>query len=464
MRAGQRRSVLACTIVGLAALNYATSRGRAARTCAAAPRTGTAAQDPSSTDMQDAIASPASPRPPAIRPGLLGALLTLLFSLSSIVFIEPAPYDLLAVLLFVVLVAGGLRFPRELELPALLLGIFVAGNCVAAITADDPLGTLRSLSIRVYMVVGWLFVVAVLVVAPRRMLAALWAGYLFAALVATAWGTLEYLGYLPGDQWMPGLRAKGPFKDPNVFGPFLVPPAVYALLRVSEARRGAAALWSGLFLVFCFGVLLSFSRGAWINLLLSVLTLLTLSLVAARGLARKLGWILTSVAMLAMAVAMLAAAVSTTAIGERFAQRAVLAQRYDLAEGGRFDTQRRAVAMIGRNPVGVGPGRSDDKFGLEPHNLYLHVFVEGGWLAGIALLTFIAVSAVAATATLRRRSTLRTELFAVAACLVGVLTQSLFIDSTHWRHMWLLFALLWALLIAIGRSRDAPQAFMSKAR
>jgi len=396
------------------------------------------------------------------RTGLLAGVLTLLFATSSVVFIEPAPYDLLAILLFVVLVAGGLRFPAELQIPAALLGAFVAGNFLASIAADDPVGTLRSLSIRVYMVLAWLLVVAVIAIAPARLLRALWSGYLVAAVLATAWGTLEYLGYLPGEMWVPGMRARGPFKDPNVFGPFLVPPAVYTLYRLSEAgvRRGLP--FAALFLVLAFGILLSFSRGAWMNFVVATAGFVALSLATARGLRRKLGWLLTSVAMIAAAAAMLAAAVSTTAIGERFVQRAVLTQSYDVAEGGRFDTQRRAVAMIGRNPVGVGPGRSDERFGLEPHNLYLHVFVEGGWLAGTALLVFLGVSAVVAVDALRRRSPFRGQLFVVSACLAGVLIQSLFIDSTHWRHMWLLFALLWALVTSVRRYCDAPHVFMSK--
>ena len=45
------------------------------------------------------------------------------------------------------------------------------------------------------------------------------------------------------------------------------------------------------------------------------------------------------------------------------------------------------------------------------------------------------------------------DLHVVLAVVVGTLFQSLFVDSTHWRHLWLLLAMLWALTIAVDRLR-----------
>jgi hypothetical protein len=52
---------------------------------------------------------------------------------------------------------------------------------------------------------------------------------------------------------------------------------------------------------------------------------------------------------------------------------------------------------------------------------------------------------------------IRHEFFVVFSSLAGVLTQSLFIDSTHWRHLWLLLALVWALIIATQRKDSSRQ-------
>lgn len=389
-------------------------------------------------------------RPPArLAAGLLG----LLMAISSLVFIEPAPYDLVAMLMLVTLLVTGLRIPRETHTAVVFLGIFLLGNLLAATLATAPLESIRSLSIRIYMVLAWLLLVSLVASEPRRMLDALWAGYLVAAVLAAAWGTLEYLGVLHSDLWQGGLRAKGPFKDPNVFGPFLVPAAVHCLRRIAQGGPRSLSLYGPLFLALSFGVLLSFSRGAWLNYVLAVGLFGLLTFVTAPRLGEKIKWVLASLTAIGLLVAMLSAAVSVSAIGDRFMQRAVLAQAYDTKVGGRFDSQRRAVLHIATDPVGVGPGRSDEEFGLEPHNLFLHVPVEGGWLAALGFFSFVLLTVRRLLALLRRPGPWRSEVFVIFACLTGTLVQSLFIDSTHWRHLWLLFALAWALIVTCHRSQ-----------
>ncbi|MHA4875413.1 hypothetical protein ACX0FC_18755, partial [Enterococcus faecium] len=68
-------------------------------------------------------------------------------------------------------------------------------------------------------------------------------------------------------------RATGTFKDPNVFGPFLVAPFLYLLHLALSAPWRAALLPVLAAGVLALANLLSFSRGAWINLLLLALVL-----------------------------------------------------------------------------------------------------------------------------------------------------------------------------------------------
>jgi O-antigen ligase len=376
---------------------------------------------------------------------------------SSIVFIEPAPYDIFAIAMLGILAVTGLRFPRGLQTAVFLLGLFLAGNIVAAITSPDPLASMRSMSIRIYMVLAWLMIASVVAMDPDRMLRALFTGYAIAAVIAVCWGSLEYFGLLQSEQWQGGLRAKGAFKDPNVYGPFLVPAAIYTLRCVPRMAWAGRFLMTGLFLFLSFGILLSFSRGAWMNFALSCILFGTLAFSTASGTRERLVWLTSSIIVAGILIAVLAGAVSTEIVGERFNQRATLAQDYDVAEGGRFDTQREALGRIGRNPLGVGPGQADEALGLEPHNIYLHVFLEGGWLAGFGLLTFLLLTAVRSLPLFNWRSALRPDFFVVLACLIGTLVQSLFIDSTHWRHLWLLLALLWALIASHGKTVTAAQ-------
>ena len=398
--------------------------------------------------------TPATPR--YVR--LAVPLVWLLLATSSLVFIEPAPYDVLLLGLMAVLLAAGMRVPREIGLPALLLGGFVLGNLLAAAFAPDPMLTLRSTAIRTYMIVAWLFFVCIVTADPVRILPRLWQGYLVAAAGAVVFGVLEYYGFLDSVNWEGGLRAKGPFKDPNVFGPFLVPAAVYCLGRLRAARPAAVIVHLVMFLALAFGILLSFSRGAWINFGLSVACLLGLTLATRRPRREKVGTVLLGSLALCAALAVVGYAVTFTSAAARFQDRAVIAKSYDLQEGGRFYTQRLALQRIGRSPLGVGPGRTDDEFGLEPHNLYLHVLVEGGWLAGICFYAVIFLTLCRALPVLRWRSPLRDEFLPVFAAVIGVLSQSLFIDSTHWRHLWLMLALCWALIVVAERSAQTNAA------
>ena len=119
--------------------------------------------------------------------------------------------------------------------------------------------------------------------------------------------------------------------------------------------------------------------------------------------------------------------------------------------------------MVGKNPLGVGPGRSDDAFGLEPHNLYLHSLTEGGWLAGLGLLAFLSWNMIKGMVAVSRKWQLRPQATVILACTVGTLLQSFFIDSTHWRHLWLLLALLCAVSLTERRDRRRNQlGLMSK--
>jgi len=386
---------------------------------------------------------------------LVLGFLGLTLATSSIVFIEPAPYDVLVIVMLLGMLITGLRFPHEMMAAAILLGLFAVGNMMAAAGSADPLTTLRSLSVRVYMTLAWCLFVGLIVASPERVLRTIWLGYRVAAILAVTWAILEYFGFINFGNWQAGLRAKGPFKDPNVFAPFLIPATVYAMNRVFNGHGLAEKILNAVVFGFlAFGVLLSFSRGAWLNFVIAcgLFSLLTAaSLPTHRD---RLRWMLVNAILILAAVALLGFATSTKNIADRFMQRAALTQKYDLAHGGRFYTQKQAIKTIAATPLGVGPGRSDEEFGLEPHNLYLHVFVEGGWLAGAGFLLFIALSLYRSLGLFRWDSTLLGDFHVVFACTIGMLTQSLFIDSTHWRHSWLLFAMLWGLIITRQRSKS----------
>ena len=69
--------------------------------------------------------------------------------------------------------------------------------------------------------------------------------YCFAAALAAVAALVGYFNVLPGsfELFTKHSRAAGTFKDPNVFGPFLVPPILYLMHRMLT-RGVATVVWA----------------------------------------------------------------------------------------------------------------------------------------------------------------------------------------------------------------------------
>ena len=78
-------------------------------------------------------------------------------------------------------------------------------------------------------------------------------------------------------------RATGMFKDPNVYGAFLVFPALIALTRVITGDFAQATRGSLLLALFAGAILLSFSRAAWGQVVLTAILVLILTFVTCRS-------------------------------------------------------------------------------------------------------------------------------------------------------------------------------------
>lgn len=362
---------------------------------------------------------------------------------ASIVVIEPSPYDILIMGLIVAFFALGMRAPRGLARPAACFALFLVSTAVAAALAPDPEFTARILGIKLYLVASWVFFAALVHENPERVMPVLWLGWTIAALIAIGLGLAGYYGLVAGsDVLMMAGRVRGLFKDPNVFGPFIVPVALYVFARLDT---GGFVLKAGLVMVLLFGVLLSFSRGAWLNAAVSFAVFALLRFLTYRSADRLLRMSLVSTVVGLAGAGAFFYAISTPEIAEMFEERAHVVQYYDVAEGGRFATQLQTLSAILVDPIGVGPGRSADVFGLEPHNHFLHILVESGWVAGIAYFVFVALTLAIGLRAAFVPSPVQTHLLVVLAATIGVLTQSLFIDSHHWRHFYVLYGMLWGL-------------------
>jgi O-antigen ligase len=391
-------------------------------------------------------------------------LLGVLVAISSIVQIQPAPYDGLVIMFCLGFLAMGMRAPVNLLLPATLLGLFLLANVIAALRIPDPRLdfdypglSILALPTRFHLVITWLFFVCVIYEDPVRTFVVIWKGFLIAAILAVGFGLAVQYELIDGGSWGNAVqypdRVRGTFEDPNVYGPFVVVAAVYVVSTMETATRMGLLLRTVLFLVLSWGVFLSFSRGAWGNLLASLGLFFFVRLISARTLTQQFKVMLLASSLLLGAAGGFGTMLATGKINPLFWERAQLFQSYDLEAGGRFDTQRKALEYALRSPIGAGPGQSRHSVGLEPHNLYLIVPLETGWLGALSLYGFILLTLSRAARFCLRPGPLQRAYTVVFVCTLATALESAIIDTTHWRHLYLLWAMLWGPILACDATR-----------
>ena len=365
-------------------------------------------------------------------------------ALGAVVMFEPSPSDIGIALVFVAgFFSRNLRWDQRLTLPYTLLGLFVAANLASLCYAIDLVQGAFYFAVTLFMLVSWIFVVGVLTNYQERGAQALMAAFTFGGVLSAFLSTLCYFNLLPFGEWLLFYdREKGFFKDPNVFGPYLVIVAIYALHRVLLGGTfWRKSVWLTSCLVSSIGVLLCYSRAAWINYAVTLFMFFgftSISRRSNRSFWRNLIYFGIFTAIVGTAIVY---ATTIPQIGDVVSYRAEL-QPYD---EDRFTTFNAALQLGIRNPLGVGPLQSYLLLDYATHNVYLRVFSENGVLGFLSFASFLLLTLTRAVL-LSQKALNRTQrsLFAlVAAALCGTLLNSLTIDTLHWRHFWLLLALGW---------------------
>ena len=279
---------------------------------------------------------------------------TLGVALLGVAAFEPAPSDIVFGIVIAVAMVTGRYYVSAVPTPILgLLAAFLALNLISVVEVIEPGRAVIFLSITVYLMVFAIWAAGFVQSARNARLVVI--GYVFAAVASALVGIAALLVPFPGSDvfLLDGCcRAKGLFEDSNVYGPFLIPAALIMLQETIEPRLlDVSRPWKGvMFMALMAGVLLSFSRGAWINAAVGVSVLVAVLLLR-RGGARKLPLVL---AVLAVAGIALGAVVSAGGTTDFLEQRSGL-QAYDVE---RFGAQRTGLGLAERYPFGIGPGRS----------------------------------------------------------------------------------------------------------
>jgi O-antigen ligase len=270
-----------------------------------------------------------------------------------------------------------------------------------------------------------------------------------------------------------GERANGTFYDPNVFGGYLVMSLFFVM---SLGSRIHPLLKWGSIALLSLAIIATKSNGSLLSLVVGLGVWFLVRSRTRRG-----------NPLVFLAGGLLAVALATTAVWLnvgfgvgaaqlRDFQRESFLARATRSSEGRFTIWKNLQSVYAKRPLGIGPGNSssltvsvEDRIrqnslqGKEAHNDYLAYAIERGPLgiSGLLLMLGMAFAKLFAAAGRRRGHDGKDEALApLIAALGGALAASavhgLTIEVLHFRHFWMLLAVICAVE-AQAKSRQAEK-------
>ena len=394
--------------------------------------------------------------------GLAGLFVALAIAASSIVFSEPAVADVLMMGVIVgVPVLGVGRFGIvTVAMLCIWLGIVGLGVLGTTFSENTFSSAITHQVVTLYLVCGATVLAGFIAADAERRFRLVMLCYVVSALLATAAGLAGYFNVLPGayDLFTNFGRARGTFKDPNVYGAAIAPALVacaWVMLR-EPALRARMALAAALPMTL--GMLLCFSRGAWISVAVSLVILALIAFATSRRRTDFRRFRNFAIAGTGAVLLALVGILQVEKVRSLLEERASLDQTYDNGPEGRFGGQAKARALIIANPLGIGTHTFRTVHHTEePHNVYLSMFLNAGWLGGLLYIVAVLATLAVGLRGAVRRTALQGPFLIALAAFAGVAVEGAVIDSDHWRSFFILMACIWGLA-------DAPAPKVDPAR
>ncbi len=374
----------------------------------------------------------------------------LMFAVSFVVYIEPAPVDAM----FLVVVLSCWRSGLSMTVGAAPLTLFLlaynVGGFLSVIPVIQEEKTLQFVVTSTYMAIVGVFLSYYISYDPTRRTDVLMSGLICGAFVAAIAGLLDWADIMRsifGHGQIPG-RATGFFKDPNVFSTYLILPCIFLLqgLMLRTTKHPIASIIA--LLVILPALFLAFSRGAWISFVGAAVLMIMLSFIFNVSPQKRLGIGIFVTVLIGAAILSFMALMSVPSIRILFFERFALVQSYDAGETGRFGNQLNAIPMLMTRPLGFGALQFYKYFGLDPHNTYLNAFGSYGWLGGISYIMLVISSIAVGIRNVCTKSPWQNYAIAVFCTMVTTMLQGIQIDQDHWRHLYWMMGLNWGYFAA----------------
>lgn len=379
--------------------------------------------------------------------------------LSGFVIREPAPYELYMAGLIGVWALFGLRISRPVFPLLALLIAFNIGGMMAMTQMADISGIPLYLAVSLFLALTAVFFAAVTEADPG-LYRLIYKTYVAAAAMTATLGIAGYFHAFPGAAMFTKYdRAAGAFQDPNVFGPFLVLPAIYLLHRLLTGPVSRMPLLALPLIVIVGGIFLSFSRGAWGMFVVAAVLLTGALFLQSRSGLFRLRIVVMTVAALSLLVLAILVVMQVPSVSEMFSNRAHLEQSYDTARLGRFARYTIGFEWALEHPLGIGPLLFGKLLGEDTHNIWLKCLMDYGWLGFVSFLALVVWTLANGFRFLLRDRPWQPYLLCAYVTFVGNIGLGSVIDIDHWRHVYLLLGLIWgAFALEYRHQRQARLA------
>jgi O-antigen ligase/polysaccharide polymerase Wzy-like membrane protein len=365
------------------------------------------------------------------------ALAMLIF---GVVYIEPAPPDIVLMIVIAVAIVTGRFSLRRVPLALVaLLAAFIVLNLVSTIFATLPGRAAFFLAVTVYLCVFAIWMIGFVDSEHRARVVVV--PMIVGAVVTTAMALVLQFTTLPLSSQLSSehLRLRGFFKDPNVFGPFCVFIVLLILAELVEPRliKGRRTLKLVSLLIMALGVLFASSRAAWLNAAIALLAMVAAYSLRRGGSRKSVPILITLVVIAGIGSITLAATGSAGFLSSR-----AHIQHYDTQ---RFAAQEKGIHIAEHYPLGIGPGQFENTVGISAHEAFVRVLAEQGVLGLVVMLALMLTTlGLAARNVVQGRDTFGIGSVPLFAAWCGILVNGAFVDTLHWRHFWLVIALIWA--------------------
>lgn len=363
--------------------------------------------------------------------------------LSFFVVVEPAPTDIV----FIIAV-GIFCFSRPVMIRCISgtaqLGVFLylAFSVLSlAFVQFIFASAVRAVVIEFYMI--GLFVMTAYFVKTRgdRAFATILAAMAVGGVLASFVTIIALLDLVPNSEMFfrgedARYRVKALFKDPNVFGPYLVPGFLFLVWVVVESTRFRLLALVALGLV-TMSLIATFSRGAWVHTVIS-LAAFTLALLIYRPTARTTFTGIVWVTILFGCTVLLFFDQISARLADSFFVHRLSLQSYDTS---RFEYVADAAQQIWAHPLGIGPVQARYIYGYLPHNTFVAFAMHNGLFACLGLILIYGSAFARCTLKVINQQPGWTKYALVLSVMLGLTVLMQVVGAIHWRHLYLVCGL-----------------------